>query len=371
MESIKHRKVLISGASIAGLSMAWWMHQLGYEVTIVELAKEPRTGGTAVDVRGPAVDAARRMGILDEMRSNRLHLKVIEFKDAADHTIKAFDASSEDGGEEIEMERDKFINMMLGRLTGKVNFKFSDRITAFNENEKEVVVTFEKGAPENFDLVLGCDGIHSTVRRLRFGPESEYAHFLQQYFSITIVNKLLIKEGTMQMYNLPGKSYMLNAYNNKTDIVFCFFSENEIAYDYRNLAQQRDIIEKQFVGGGWRTPEMLEEMNNSGNFYFDKFCQIKMPSWSKGRVALVGDAAFCASPASGMGASLAMLGATVLADALQQHGDNFELAFRDYYNNYHPYIKEVQERAVRTGLETLIPRTAEAIQQRNERATPF
>ncbi|MFK0165177.1 hypothetical protein [Rhizobium sp. NPDC090279] len=125
--------------------------------------------------------------------------------------------------------------------------------------------------------------------------------FLQNYFAISIVDRLLIEEDTTQIYNVPGKAVMLNAYNNKTDIAFCFFSVDEIAYDHRDQGQQRRIIHEHFADEGWRTREVLEQTIRCDDFYFDKFCQIKMPSWSKGRVALVGDAAYCATPAAGMG----------------------------------------------------------------------
>jgi 2-polyprenyl-6-methoxyphenol hydroxylase-like FAD-dependent oxidoreductase len=164
------------------------------------------------------------------------------------------------------------------------------------------------------------------------------------------------------MYAVPNKGIMLNAYNNKTDIIFCFNSEKEIPYDYRDEEQQRKIILEQFEGLGWRTTELLEEVQRSKSFYFDKFCQIKMPSWTKGRVALVGDAAYCASPAAGMGASLAMDGATALADALQKQNGNFELAFQDYNKNLRPFIEEIQAMAA-SNVRELIPSTEEAIRK--------
>ena len=221
------------------------------------------------------------------------------------------------------------------------------------------------GSQQAFDLVVGCDGLHSVVRKIWFGHEAEYTHFLEAYFSITIVNKLLIKQKTMQMYNVPEKAVSLNAYNNKTDIIFCFFSEKEIPYDYRDTDQQRKIILEQFAGQGWRTTELLEEVQHSKNFYFDKFCQVKLPSWTKGRVALVGDAGYCASPAAGMGASLSLEGAAALADALQKHDENFELAFQDYNKNLRPFIEEVQAAAEFNISQNFIPRTEEAIRKRN------
>jgi 2-polyprenyl-6-methoxyphenol hydroxylase-like FAD-dependent oxidoreductase len=179
----------------------------------------------------------------------------------------------------------------------------------------------------------------------------------------------LIKENTTQMYNVPGKAVMLNAYN-KTDIVLCFSYEKEIPYDYRDEKQQRNIISEQFTGQGWRTPELLEEVSQSKTFYFDKINQIKMPSWTKGRVALVGDAAYCASPAAGMGGSLAIIGAAALADAFQKHHGNFELAFQDYNESFRPFIEEVQANAVNT-LDVLIPKTEESIRKRNTQPDPW
>ena len=164
---------------------------------------------------------------------------------------------------------------------------------------------------------------------------------------------------------------MLNAYNNKTDIIFCFFSEKEISYDYRDIAQQRKIILEQFDELGWRTPELLEEVQGLENFYFDKFCQIKMPSWTKGRVALIGDAGYCASPAAGMGASLSIDGAAALADALVKNNGDFKLAFEDYNKNLRPFIEEVQATAELNVRESFIPRTEEAIRKRNEQENPF
>ncbi|MBB6107690.1 2-polyprenyl-6-methoxyphenol hydroxylase [Mucilaginibacter lappiensis] len=374
MESLKEKKVLVSGASFAGLSTAYWMNKLGYKVTVVEIAKELRKGGTPVDIRENTVDIVKRMGIFEQIKSNRLNMEVMEFKNTDDVTEGSITLKKE--GEQIlvdecEIERDILLNILFDSLKNEVEFIFSDSITALNESREDIQVTFKNGSQRSFDLVFGCDGLHSTIRKIWFGHETEYMHFLQAYFSITIVNKSLIKQNTSQMYNVPGKAVMLNAYNNKTDIVLCFFSEKEITYDYRDEEQQRDIILKQFTGGTWRTPELLAEVQHSKTFYFDKLCQIKMLSWTKGRVALVGDAGYCASPAAGMGGSLAINGAAALADAFQKHNGDFELAFQDYNKNFRPFIEEIQEGAVKFGLEMLVPRTEEAIRERNTQTETF
>jgi 2-polyprenyl-6-methoxyphenol hydroxylase-like FAD-dependent oxidoreductase len=178
------------------------------------------------------------------------------------------------------------------------------------------------------------------------------------------VNKLLIPENTTQMYSEPGKTVMLNAYNGKTDICLVYFSEQEVPYDYRNEQQMRTMIVEQFKGTGWRTPELLEEVQHSASFYFDKLCHMKMPSWTKGRVSLVGDAGYCASPAAGRGGSLAIDGAAALADAFEKYNGNYELAFPEYNETFRPFIEEVQAGVVDFGLDVLIPRTEEAILKR-------
>jgi 2-polyprenyl-6-methoxyphenol hydroxylase-like FAD-dependent oxidoreductase len=372
MEQIK--KVLISGASFAGLSTAYWINKLGYQVTVVEIANELRKGGTPVNIRGNTVNIVKSMGIFEQIKLNRLGIEMYEFKNADDvteGTLILRKEGEEQPDDEYEIERNTLLNMFFDTVKNNVEFIFNNSITALNEKKDTIEVAFKDGTQREFDLVFGCDGLHSTVRKLWFGNETEYTYFLGQYFSIAIVNKLLISQNRTQMYSVPGKTIMLNAYNNKTDIVLCFGSEKEIPYDYRDVEQQRKIIIEQFEGQGWRTAQLLEEIKNNETFYFDKLCQIKMPSWTKGRVALVGDAGYCPSPAAGMGGSLAIDGAFALADAIQKHNGNFELAFQDYNNDFRPFIEEVQADAVRVGLELLILKTEEAIHKRNTQAVSF
>jgi 2-polyprenyl-6-methoxyphenol hydroxylase-like FAD-dependent oxidoreductase len=368
VEQIKGKKILVSGASMAGLSTAWWMNHLGYEVTIVEIANQPRTAGAAVDIKGPAIDAVLRMGIIEQLKLNRLQVERVEFKNAENITEGSF-AVRPEGTElpddDIEIEREQFVRILRNELKDHVEWLFNNSITSLNETADHIQVGFRHGPQRSFDLVVGCDGIHSAVRKIWFGHEKEYTHFLNAYFSISITDKLLIPQKTMQMYNEPDRSIILNAYNNKTDIIFTFYSANEIPYDYRDAGQQRKMIQEHFSGLRWRTADLLEEVEQANNFYFDKFCQIKMPSWTKGRVALVGDAGYCASPAAGMGASLSVAGAAALADALVKHTGNYEPAFQNYNNNLRPFIEEVQAAAEINIKENFIPRTEEAIRKRN------
>ncbi|MFT3697004.1 MAG: FAD-dependent monooxygenase [Kofleriaceae bacterium] len=359
-------QILISGASFAGLASAFWMTQLGHTVTIVELAPDLRWGGTAVNIIGDTVDICRRMGILDAVEANRMHLCRLDIKAEDDSTIRS--NPIEPSEHDIEIERNVLLRLLKSLVTSEL--VFGDTITALHQTGTGVDVTFAKSPARRFDLVLGCDGIHSTVRKLAFGHEAEYMHFLEQYFSITIVDKLLIDRDTISMFNVPGKAIMLNAYKANTDIIFSFVSEKELPYDHRDEAQQRRIIAEQFATVPWRARELLREIDHSTSFYFDKLCQIRMPQWSKGRVVLVGDAGYCASPAAGMGGSLALDGAAAFADAMREHAD-LSSAFASYDARLRPFVDEIQAQAVKTGLETLVPRTAEAIEARNTREQMF
>ena len=377
MESANRKEVLVSGASIAGLSTAYWLTKLGYQVTVVELAAQPRLGGAAINVQGDALASAKQMGIFEQLKAHCLPPSQLEFKNADDVTENPLPLPegaapfADNDPEEIEIERDKLVTILLGALPNEVDFLFNNRITELSETADAIHVTFRHGAARAFDLVFGCDGLHSGVRQIWFGHESEYACFLAHYASLTIVNRLLLPQNTAQLYNTPGKGVMLNAYNGKTDIIFWFFSENELPYDYRDAAQQREIVLQQFAGQGWRTAELLAEVQASGISYFDKFSQIKMPSWTKGRVALVGDAAYCASPAAGIGASLAISGAAAVAEALEKHNGNFDLAFQAYNQALRPFIEEVQATAA-TMLNTFfVPKTEEAIRTRNAQGMSF
>jgi 2-polyprenyl-6-methoxyphenol hydroxylase-like FAD-dependent oxidoreductase len=357
--------VLVSGASFAGLATAWWMNKLGYSVTVVEIAKGLRKGGTPVNIREGVIDVVRRMNLLDRIISASLPPRPMTFLDAYGLPLPLSLSQAEEPEEEYEIERDVLLDMLFSEVEEHVEFLFADSISGLDESADDVAVTFASGRQRSFSLVVGCDGTHSAVRRMCFGEESSFLLFLQCYFSLTIVNRLLIEEDTSQMLNVPGKTVMLNAYNGKTDIAFCYFSEKEIVYDRRHQDEQKRLIREHFEGEGWRAGELLEEMSHCDDFYFDKLCQVRMESWSKGRVALVGDAGYCPSAAAGMGGSVAILGAAALADALQKHPGDLRTAFQEYDQSFRPVVEGIQAHAVEFGLEMFLPRSEEAIKKRN------
>ena len=357
------KRVLISGASFAGLTTAFWMNKMGYKVTVVETNGDLKKGGTPVDIKDQTVDIVRRMGLFEQIKAVRLGLERWEFKDANDVTVRTMflkEAGQEVADDEFEIERDVLLQILFDLVKSDVNFIFNNSITALDQEIDFVQASFRDGSSNRYDLVFGCDGLHSNIRKIAFGAEDQYVKFLGQYFSIAIVDKYLIPDATLQLYAEPNKGIMLNAYNKKTDIVFTFRPENEIAYDFRDQELHKEIVSTQFEGMGWRTDELQKELLNARSFYFDKFCQVIMPSWTKGRIALVGDAGYCASPAAGMGGSLAIIGATAICDALENCEGNHDLAFIEYDKNLRPFIDQVQADALEM-LDKLLPRTQEEI----------
>ena len=350
--------------------MAWWMSRLGYAVTVVEMATGLRRGGTPVDIREGVVNVVRRMGLLERIKSHALPPRPMVFLDERGCPLQQEQQQQGNEGEApeeaYEIERDVLLEMLFDEVKDNVEMVFADSIATLDETAEQVDVVFKSGKKQSFSLVFGCDGTHSTVRRLCFGEENSFVCFLERYFSLTIVPRLLMEENTSQLFSVPGKTVMLNTYNGKTDIAFCFSSAEEISYDRRKQDEQKHMIRSSFAGGNWRTQELLDEISLSDNFYFDKLCQVHMSSWTKGRVALVGDAGYCPSPAAGMGGSVAILGAAALGEALEKYPDDFPAAFREYNEGFRPVIEAIQEQAVTFGLAMFMPSSEEAIQKRNE-----
>ncbi|APR88303.1 Oxidoreductase protein [Minicystis rosea] len=172
----------------------------------------------------------RQPTIFEQIKANRLSLQRSELKNADDVTERTLvlrDVGEPPADDAFEIERNTLVNILLDAVKDDVEIVFSDSIATLRETKDGLEATFEKGARRSFDLVFGCDGIHSAVRKMCFGSEAEYTHFLEQYFSITIVDELLIEQNTAQLFNVPGKAIMLNAYKNETDIIFAFVSEKE------------------------------------------------------------------------------------------------------------------------------------------------
>lgn len=318
-------KVLISGASVAGPALAYWLARHGVTPTIVESAPAPRPGGQAIDVRGAALTVVERMGLLEEVRAARTQMLGMSMVDNAGNELMRSTEHTQSGGrldgDDIEVLRED-LTALLATRTSDVEYIFGDSIRAIHQDADGVDVTFERGAPRRFDLVVGADGLHSNVRRLAFGPEERFAQHLGSYVAVfTADNVLGLDRWQVWLNDGEAGAGIYTARDNAELRVNIGFMSGPLAYDRRDLDAQRQLIADRTAGLGWEIPRLLKAMWQAPDFYFDAMAQIHMDTWSAGRVTLVGDAAHCASPLSGQGTSLALVGAYLLADELARGFD--------------------------------------------------
>lgn len=340
-------RVLISGASIAGPALAYWLHSYGFDVTIIERAPALRTGGYGVDIRGAAITVLRRMGILDQVRAADTHMTGVYFVNSKGKIEGQISEASlgNQQGLDIEIMRGDLSNILYDLTKDTIEYIWGDSITAIHETEAGAEVQFIHGKPQTFDLIIGADGLHSNVRTLTFGDEAQFKRTLGCYISIFTLENYLNLDHRQLFYTIPGKTVGMYSARDNTEArgMFLFQSES-LKYDRYDAESQKKLVENAFVGhAGWETSHLLKTMKESTDFYFDEICQIHMPTWSKGRIALVGDAAYGPSPLSGQGSSLALVGAYVLAGELQAaHGDCAR-AFVAYEQEMRKFVEKNQK----------------------------
>ncbi|MEV5434202.1 FAD-dependent monooxygenase [Streptomyces sp. NPDC052701] len=362
------RRVLISGASIAGPALAYWLDRYGFEVTVVEKAPAVRGGGYAIDVRGTAREVVDRMGLLPRLRAAHVDSQRITFVDATGETVGSLRPEQMTGGEaglDVEVRRGDLADALYALLRDRVEFLFGDSIATLDDSGDAVHVVFDSGTRRTFDLVAGADGLHSNTRRLVFGPEEPFHRYLGYVFAgFTLPNEFgLAHEGVI--WNKPGRSAVLYAHEPSERVHgFLTFTRGTPPFDaFRDPRAQRDLVAAHFPEQVWHVPRLVEAMREADDLFFDIVSQIHMPSWSHGRVVLAGDAAHATSFLSGQGSSVSLVGAYVLAGELATHASHSD-AFAAYERRMRFFAERNQ--ALATGGGTVVtPTTQEQIDARN------
>ncbi|WP_405088230.1 FAD-dependent monooxygenase [Microbispora sp. NBC_01389] len=355
--------ILISGGSVAGLTLAHWLRRYGFTPTVVERAPRVREGGYKIDIRGAALDVVGRMGLLDEVRRHNTDMRVARFVDARGRQVATMSAEVFGGreGDDVEIMRGDLVRILHAATGDGVEYVFDDSITALDQTPEGVRVTFENGPPRTFDLVVGADGLHSNVRALAFGEESRFVRDLGHHISIFTVPNHLGLDRTEMMHPAPGRSAGMYGTRRDADARAMFlFSSPPGAGDGRDVTRQKKLLAEVFAGQGWDVPRLLDAMWDAPDFYFDSISQVRMDRWSSGRVALAGDAAYGPSPASGQGTSLALVGAYVLAGCLATAAGDHAAGFAAYEREMRHFAEENQRLAA-ANMKGMVLRSAARI----------
>jgi 2-polyprenyl-6-methoxyphenol hydroxylase-like FAD-dependent oxidoreductase len=369
-QDAKSRTVLISGASIAGPALAYWLDRYGFDVTVVERAPAVRSGGYPIDVRGSAIDVVERMGVLSQLRAAHVDTRKLRFVDADGNPIATIAPENLAGGangRHVELPRGELTSILYDLTRDReVRYRFDDTIDALRDDGAGVDVRFRSGAEQRFDIVIGADGMHSNTRALVFGPEAPFNRYLGFCFNIfSLPNDLGLSHEAV-VYAEPGRAVGVYAVGDShTLLAFMNFATDEPPLQSNADAdKQRQRMAEIFAHGGWEIPRLVSAMQRADDLFFDTVSQIHMPRWSSGRVALAGDAAHAPSFLSGQGTSLALVGAYVLAGELAVHAEPVD-AFASYERMTRPFMETNQALALRKGGSLLMPRTQEELDARN------
>ena len=358
------KTVLISGASIAGPALAYWLHRYGFDVTVVERAPALRPGGQAIDFKGRThLTVLERMGMLDEIEERQTGTTDTVFVDANGKRLAVM--AGDFAGGDVEILRGDLADIMYQRTAERCEYLFGDSISGLTDTADGVYVEFERGPARSFDLVFGADGIHSRVRKLAFGPERTLVKYLGHYYCVagaspwskdaTGPRERVIAHG----HNTPGKLAISGG--PKAQQLYMLASP-ELDYCRDDTAAQRRIVEEVYAGVKWDVPRMLDEMADIDDFYLDSISQVRMNgAYTKGRVALVGDSAY-GNTLGGFGTGLAVVGAYVIAGELAIAGGDHPVAFARYDEIMKRYAKIA---GTSNAGRFLAPKTALGIKLRN------
>ena len=347
-------RILISGAGIAGPTLAYWLKHYGFEPTIVEAAPRLRTGGYVIDFWGAGFDVAERMGLLPRLQEKGYIVNEIRVVDRNGKRVAGFSAdafSRMTKGRFVSLPRGDLSASIFARIDGQVETIFGDSVERIEQSDNNVLVTFACGDVREFDLVIGADGLHSRTRELVFGAEGRFERYLGYKATAFEVEGYRPRDELVYvMYTEVGQQVVRFAMRNDRTMFFITFADANVSTP-NDIQGQKALLRMRFGSSGWECPQILDGLDGADEIYFDRVSQIQMDSrqglWSRGRVTLLGDAAFCVSLLAGQGSALAMVAAYILAGELRRaHGD-YAKAFGRYQYVFGPFVRAKQKAALR------------------------
>ncbi|NDZ77324.1 NAD(P)-binding protein [Streptomyces sp. SID10853] len=341
--------VLVSGAGIAGSALAYWLDRYGFRVTVVERAPDLRGGGQAVDVRGSALRVIERMGLLEDVRAGATGLRGMSQVDGDGRELCRTTERTASGGPidspDVEILRDELAGLLVRAAGPGVEYLFGDSLTTLVQHADGVQARFASGKERAYDLVVGADGLHSATRRLVFGPETDYLHPVGTYIASWSAPNHLGLDRWEVVHRTGGSEsawgcMAMTVRDNKELRVFVGFDSDEPLERLlpRDTGQQKRLVAEYCAGLRWEVPRFLKAMWEADSFHYDVIAQIRMDRWTRGRVALLGDAGYCCSPATGQGTSVALTAAYVLAGELHRAGGDHRAAFAAYEEGLRGYV---------------------------------
>lgn len=347
---MRRKSVLISGAGIAGPALAYWLRHRGFEPVLIERAAQFREGGYMIDFWGLGYDVAERMKLIPQLRDAGYLIDHVKFVDEQGRTRSTLDAKAirrAVGDRFFSLPRGDLARAIFDTVADNIETIFGDGITAIHEDPDGLDVPFEQGPARRFDLVVGCDGLHSAVRQVAWGQEKEFEKYLGYYCaSFITANYPHREEQAYTSYAEPGRQISRYALRGgRTAFLFIFASEQLLSQS-PGLADAKAILCDTFKHDRWiEVPEILKRLETCDDLYLDSVSQTRMPSWSTGRVVLLGDAAYCPSLLAGEGAGFALAGAYLLAGELQRANGDHVLAYRAYEQRFRSFIERKQRSA--------------------------
>jgi len=363
-------RIVINGVGIAGPTLAYWLRKGGHEVLLVESAPQLRCGGYVIDFGLVGYDIAEKMGLIPRLQELGYHVRELRFVGRQGRTKASVSVDSLarlTHGRYITLRRSDLAETIYAALDGTVETIFGDSVASIEEAQACVQVRFDHAPPREADLVIGADGLHSRVRQLVFGLDTGVEISLGYHVAAFEVEGYRPRDELVYVgYGVPGRQiFRFSMREDKTLFLIVFRDEYLPAGSSANEQQRKSVLANILAEIGWKEcPRIVEALASVSSIYFDRVSQIRLNRWTKGRTALVGDAAACVSLLAGEGSGLAMAEAYILAGELCNCGGDYSAAFERYQQRLMPFLKRKQQSAAKFA-SSFAPKTAFGIAFRN------